>query len=42
MQQGGVLVLAPGGELWFEHADKVLGAHAAVEDVLAAVQARAG
>lgn len=39
-QQGGIMVVSPSGEVWFEHADEAVGAHADADDVLAAVQAR--
>jgi hypothetical protein len=40
-QQGGVLVVAPGGKVLFAHADEGAGDHAAWPDVLAAVRSAA-
>ncbi len=36
-QIGGVLVIEPGGNVVFEHADKAAGDHANIDDILAAL-----
>lgn len=38
-QIGGVLVVEPGGAVRFEHADKVAGDHATIDDIVASLPA---
>jgi hypothetical protein len=40
-QQGGVLVIAPGGDVLFAHASGAPGDNATVDDILTAIATRA-
>jgi hypothetical protein len=42
MQQGGVLVVMPGGDVVYRYASRVAGDHPPVADVLAALEAAVG